>query len=341
MELRDYDFHLPAEQIAQYPASERDQARLLVLNRADGSVQHLRFRDIEGWLQPLDALVVNRTRVFPARLRGRRTETGGQVELLLIRRQGEDWLAMGRPGRKLQPGIELEFGEGELRACITDKISDGRVVVHFEGNDVAARLEALGQVPLPPYIQRSPEEQDRARYQTVYARESGAIAAPTAGLHFTASLLQAIERKGTGVVPVLLHVGPGTFEPVRCADPRQHQLEPEYCQVDEQSALRLSDCRRQGGRIVAVGTTVVRTLETAAQVTGHVQAWSGWSEKFIYPPYSFRAVDALVTNFHLPRSSLLLLVAAFVGRELLLETYNQAVAAGYRFYSYGDAMLIL
>jgi len=339
MNLQDYDYHLPSERIAQYPAPERDRSRLLVLNRTDGSIQHLRFRDIVEFLQPADVLVLNQTRVMPARLRGRKAGTGGQVELLLIRQEGGDWLAMGRPGRRLQPGTVLEFGGEKLR--VVDRVGEGRLRVRFEGEDAAELLEKVGEVPLPPYINRPPEEEDRVRYQTVFARDRGAVAAPTAGLHFTPVLLEAIAARGTAVVPVVLHVGPGTFEPVRTEDPRQHRLEPEYCEVSASSAAQVGRCRRQGGRIVAVGTTVVRALETAAAQTGEVEPLSGWTGKFIYPPYQFRAVDALVTNFHLPRSSLLLLVAAFAGRELVLETYRRAVEAGYRFYSYGDAMLIL
>ena len=341
MKLQDYDFHLPPEQIAQHPASERDQARLLVLNRSDGSIQHLHFCDIVEFIRPTDALVVNQTRVMPARLRGRRVETGGQVELLLIRRQEEGWLAMGRPGRRLRSGTVLEFGEGKLRGRVIDRVEEGRFLVRFDGEGVEKRIEEVGEVPLPPYIRRRPEEADRERYQTVFARHSGAIAAPTAGLHFTPLLLERIEAQGSAVVPVVLHVGPGTFEPVRSEDPRQHHLESEFCEVDEEGAARIRERCREGGHIVAVGTTVVRTLETAAESSGEVEAMRGWSDKFIYSPYSFRAVDALVTNFHLPRSSLLLLVAAFVGRKLLLDTYETAVDAGYRFYSYGDAMLIL
>ncbi len=341
MKLQDYDFHLPPEQIAQHPAAERDQARLLVLNRSDGSIQHRHFCDIVEFLRPSDALVVNQTRVMPARLRGRRVETGGQVELLLIRRQEEGWLAMGRPGRRLRSGTVLEFGDGKLRGQVIDRVGEGRVLVRFDGEGIEARIEEVGEVPLPPYIRRRPGEADRERYQTVFARHSGAVAAPTAVLHFTPLLLERIEAQGIAVVPVVLHVGPGTFEPVRSEDPRQHRLEAEFCEVDEEGAARIRARCGEGGRIVAVGTTVVRTLETAAEGSGEVEAMRDWSSKFIYPPYSFRAVDALVTNFHLPRSSLLFLVAALVGRKLLLETYEAAVDAGYRFYSYGDAMLIL
>jgi len=343
MKLADFDFDLPPELIAQHPAKERDQARLLVLNRADSSIQHHHFRDIRTFLGPTDALVVNQTKVMPARLKGRRTDSGGQVELLLIRRQeGACWLAMGRPGRRLKPGTVVEIGQdGQLRAEIVERTAEGRFVVRLDGSDVERLLEEVGEVPLPPYIQRQPEPDDSTRYQTVFARQSGAVAAPTAGLHFTRELLKDIGAQGTAVVPVLLHVGPGTFSPVRSEDPRQHRLEAEYYEVAETSAGKICQCRQRGGRLVAVGTTVVRTLETVVGAQGEVQAGNGWSDTFIYPPYQFKVVDALVTNFHLPRSSLLFLVAAFAGYEFTMTAYRQAVDQGYRFYSYGDAMLIL
>lgn len=341
MKLSDLHFHLPAEQIAQHPARERDQSRLLVLHRDSGRIEHRRFAAITSYLRPEDALVLNRTRVMPARLLGRRQNGGGRVEVLLVRPSGSDWVALGRPGKRLRPGTQLEFGDGSLLARVVDRTERGRIVLRFNTPDVVAALDGYGRMPLPPYIRRGPEPGDRSRYQTVFAREMGAVAAPTAGLHFTEALLEGIAAGGTSIVRALLHVGPGTFEPVRCEDPREHDLEPEYCELDEDSAVRIRACRSCGGRIVAVGTTVVRTLETAAGSSGQVQAWRGWSSKFIYPPYEFAAVDALVTNFHLPGSSLLLLVAAFVGHQLLLDTYAEAIRAGYRFYSYGDAMLIL
>ncbi len=342
MQLVDYDFDLPDALIAQRPTLERDQARLLLLNRADGSLQHLHFGAIVDQLAPGDALVLNQTQVVPARLRGRKVATGGRVELLLLRPlTAGDWLAMGRPGRGLKPKTRLEFGDGAVEAHIVEQVAPGRFRVRFAVEDVLARLEEIGEIPLPPYIRRLPEAADQERYQTVYAARPGAVAAPTAGLHFTPQLIAEIAAKGVAVLKVLLHVGPGTFEPVRCADPRQHVLEPEYCEIDESVADALRRCRAAGGRIVAVGTTVVRTLESSVDAEGNVCARGGLADAFIYPPYAFKAVDMLVTNFHLPRSSLLLLVAAFVGRERLLAAYREAIERGYRFYSYGDAMMIV
>ena len=342
MKLVDYDFDLPDDLIAQHPTPERDQSRLLVVNRSDGSLVHLHFRDIIAQLAPPDALVLNHTRVISARLIGHKADTGGRVELLLIRPLAEgDWLAMGRPGRGLKPGTRLVFGDGALQAHIVERVANGRFQVRLDGGDVLARLEEMGKIPLPPYIRRPPGAADRDRYQTVYAARPGAIAAPTAGLHFTPQLLAAIQAKGVVVAKVLLHVGPGTFEPVRSADPREHWLEAEYCEIDLGVAAALARCHAAGGRIVAVGTTVVRTLESGVDAAGKLQSYAGFTDRFIYPPYEFGAVDALVTNFHLPRSTLLFLVAAFVGRERLLAAYREAVKRKYRFYSYGDAMMIL
>lgn len=341
MRIEDFHFDLPPELIAQYPAPQRDSSRLLVLNRADASIQHLYFGDLPAMLTPRDALTLNQTRVVPARLKGKKAGSAGAVELLLIRQEGERWLAMGKPARRLGLGSRLEFGKGQLSAQVVELDGPGRVWVRFEPTQVSRLLPSLGEIPLPPYIRRPLQEEDKDRYQTVYARVEGAIAAPTAGLHFTAALLERIEAQGTAIVPVLLHVGPGTFAPVRCADVRQHRMEPEYYCIDEESAALLRRRRQEGGRIVAVGTTVVRTLETVCGGGGEPVAGEGWTAKFIYPPYTFKGVDALVTNFHLPGSTLLLLVAAFSGRELLLEAYRRAVESGYRFYSYGDAMLII
>jgi S-adenosylmethionine:tRNA ribosyltransferase-isomerase len=341
MNLSDFDFELPAAQIAQYPAPVRDQSRLLVLDRRTGAIAHRRFAAVREYLAPTDVLVLNRTRVMKARLYGRREPGGGPVELLLVRHDGDSWLALGKPGRRLVEGAKLAFGDGRLRGTVAARTGSGMCRVRFDGDEVEAALAHQGRVPLPPYIRRQSEPIDEQRYQTVYAQEAGAVAAPTAGLHFTPELLAGIEAQGTAVVRVLLHVGPGTFAPVRCEDPRQHVLDPEYCAVDAAGAETIRAARARGGRVVAVGTTVVRTLETAAEASGQVQAWAGESAKFICPPYRFAAVDVLVTNFHLPRSSLLLLVAAFAGREPVLRAYAEAVQAGYRFYSYGDAMLIL
>ncbi len=342
MKLEDYDFDLPTELIAQYPATQRDQSRLLVLSRADGSIRHVLFNNIVDFLSPTDTLVLNQTQVVKARLRGRRVETGGEVEVLLIRpEQGGCWLAMGRPGRGLAPGTRVEIAVNGACIEIVDRAPRGRFLVRCEQEDMTAFIEKAGEVPLPPYIRRRPDAEDGVRYQTVFARHPGAIAAPTAGLHFTGALLEKIAETGTAVVPLTLHVGPGSFEPVRSGDPRGHHLESEYYDLSKESAAALRRCKRRGGRIVAVGTTVVRTLETVAEATEEIEPGCGWTEKFILPSFRFRAVDALVTNFHLPRSSLLLLVAAFAGRERVLEAYKTAVAQGYRFYSYGDAMLIV
>lgn len=341
MRIEDFHFDLPPELIAQHPAPHRDSSRLLVLNRADVSIQHLFFGDLSSLLTPRDALTLNQTRVVPARLKGKSAGCGGAVELLLIRQEGGRWLAMGKPARRLGLGSRLEFGGGRLGAQVVEQAGPGRVWVCFEPPQVNELLPSLGEIPLPPYIRRPVQEADRERYQTVFARVEGAIAAPTAGLHFTAALLERIAAQGTAVVPVLLHVGPGTFAPVRTPDLTQHRIEPEYYRVTEEGAAQLRQRRQEGGRIVAVGTTVVRALETVCEASGELVAGEGWTAKYIYPPYTFKGVDALVTNFHLPGSTLLLLVAAFAGRELLLEAYRQAVAARYRFYSYGDAMVIL
>ncbi len=340
MNLADYDFDLPLAQIAQYPAPVRDQSRLLVLDRARGTIAHRRFDAVLQYLRPADVLVVNRTRVMRARLLGRLAD-GGRVELLLVRPEGEAWLALGRPGRRLRPGARLEL-DGAVAATVVARAGEGRLRVRFDGQvDVPGLLAAHGRVPLPPYIRRPPEALDEQRYQTVFAAEQGAVAAPTAGLHFTPELLERIQAQGTEVARILLHVGPGTFAPVRCADPRQHVLEPEHGVVGAAVARAIERARQRGGRVVAVGTTVVRALETAAAGSGRVEPWAGLTDRFIFPPYRFAAVDALITNFHLPRSSLLLLVAAFAGRERVLAAYGEAVRAGYRFYSYGDAMLIV
>jgi len=357
MRLDDYDFHLPPEHIAQHPVSQRDRSRLLVIERTSGVLQHRQFRDLPTYLRPEDALVLNETRVLAARLRGHRVKTGGRVELLLIRREDDGcWLAMGRPMRGLRAGTELRLGRGGQVARIAARTDDGRVRVEFPPPDGAgppdgAILEptlrpdsdptAYGEIPLPPYIRREAEPSDVERYQTVYSSQPGSVAAPTAGLHFTLPLLDVIREIGVAVATLTLHVGPGTFAPIRCQDPRQHRLESEYFSLSPDAARLLNERRRSGGRIVAVGTTVARVLETCVDGDAHLQPGRGWTDLFIHPPHQLRAVDALVTNFHLPRSTLLMLVAALAGRECILNAYRVAVAEGYRFYSYGDAMLIL
>jgi len=342
MRLDDFDFHLPDEAIAQYPAAERDLSRLLVLDRISGELAHRRFRDLPGLLRPGDTVVLNESRVLAARLRGCREETGGRVELLLVRPDGDGaWRAMGRPMRRLRAGTVLSFAEGRLRGLVTGRAGHDQVCVRFsdQSGEPADPTEA-GEMPLPPYIHRELVEEDGERYQTVYARHAGSVAAPTAGLHFTAELLEDLAATGVGVERLILHVGPGTFAPVRADDPTQHRLDAEYYTLTPATAQRINHRRREGGRVVAVGTTVTRTLETCASEVGELAGASGWTELFIYPGYEFRAVDAMITNFHLPRTSLLMLVAALAGRERVLRAYAEAVEAGYRFYSYGDAMLI-
>ncbi len=352
--LKTADFHydLPSGAIAQEPLAQRDASRLLVLDRATGAIAHRTFGELPSLLRPGDLLVTNRSRVFPARLVARRPG-GGAAEVLLVSPRsadGRQWSAWLRPGRRIRRGDTL-FVSGHLSVVIeeAESQSDGRRQVSLQTSaaDGWAALDAEGRVPLPPYIKRGGEDRDldRERYQTVFARERGSVAAPTAGLHFSAELLRELEEKGIERAEVVLHVGPGTFQPVKVEDVSDHRVAAEPYQVPEAAADAFANARRRGARIVAVGTTSVRTLETAA-VPGHgpapeIAPGSGETSLVIYPPYQFRATDALITNFHLPRSSLLLLVAAFAGRERVLAAYREAIAQGYRFYSYGDAMLIL
>lgn len=336
--MSDFDYDLPEGLIASRPAPARDESRLMVLHRSGEGIEHRVFRDVVDYVRPGDALVVNETKVFPARLLGR-GPGGGKVELLLLRRvEGEVWEALGRPGRRLRDGAQVRVGDGDLTAEVVEVLPGGRRRVRLRGDDVESVLRRIGRVPLPPYLRREEAPEDRERYQTVYARTPGAVAAPTAGLHFTQDLLDRIRDRGVDLVPVLLHVGPGTFRPVTEEDPARHRMEAEYYEIGPDAAARIASARPRGGRVIAVGTTTVRALETAA---AGGDASSGWTEIFIHPPYTFRAVDILITNFHLPRSTLLMLVSAFAGREFVLQAYREAIERGYRFYSYGDAMLIL
>ncbi|MDH7497632.1 MAG: tRNA preQ1(34) S-adenosylmethionine ribosyltransferase-isomerase QueA [Syntrophomonadaceae bacterium] len=339
--LETYDYHLPAHAVARYPAEPRDSARLLVLDRASGTCSDRRFSDLPEYVGRGDVLVVNETMVIPARLYGR-LETGGRVEVLLLREAGDAWQALVRPARRLRPGKIVHFPGGVSATVEAELDFPGgrRLRFHTGGKDFAAWLGEAGTVPLPPYIDRPAEPDDRWRYQTVYAARPGSVAAPTAGLHFTPGLLQRLQAGGVEVVPLVLHVGLGTFRPVEVADIRQHRMHREYYQVDEPQAHRLNRARREGRRILAVGTTVVRALESAYREGRGFAAGSGETDCFIYPGYRFRAVDGLVTNFHLPRSSLLMLVCAFAGIENTMAAYRHALAAGYRFFSYGDAMFI-
>jgi S-adenosylmethionine:tRNA ribosyltransferase-isomerase len=364
--IQDYDYHLPPELVAQYPPEKRDSSRLLVVRRDSGEIRHSSFRELGRWLDPRDLLVLNDTRVFPARLQGHK-ESGGRVELLLHhlpRAQEPAEEEVGGRGQRpaapvpplkspstararatyrgrLQPGQTLTFGD-LLSAEITSLAAPGVAEVRFASTDgdVCQAVLRLGQVPLPPYIRRTPEAADQERYQTVYAARTGAVACPTAGLHFTDAVLGELARRGIDTVSVTLHVGPGTFQPVRHPDYTRHRMHPEYLELAPAAAARLNQAREQGQRLTAVGTTSVRVLEHCAGPRGLLPQ-TGWCDLFIYPGYRFQAVDRLLTNFHLPRSTLLLLVSAFAGRDLILRAYEEAIKARYRFYSYGDCMLIL
>ena len=340
MKTHDFYYDLPEELIAQTPLEKRDTSRLMVLDRETGEVSHKHFYDIIDYLQPGDCLVMNDSRVLPARLLGRRP-TGGAVEVLLLRDLGNKrWECLCKPGRKMQVGNEVIFGEGELTATVVEVQDDGNRVVefHYEGIFLEV-LERLGKMPLPPYIKA--ELKDQERYQTVYSREVGSAAAPTAGLHFTNELLDKIRAKGIKTAFVTLHVGLGTFRPVKAENILEHHMHSELCMMSAETAAVLNETKQAGGRVICVGTTSCRTLESLVNDDGTFTAKSKWTEIFIYPGYTFKAMDGLITNFHLPESTLVMLVSAFAGREHVLNAYEQAVAQRYRFFSFGDAMCIL
>lgn len=341
MKTSDFFYELPQELIAQTPMEPRDHSRLLVYDRADQSVRHLHFYDLPQFLRKGDALVINETKVIPARLLGEKEETGVPVEILLLKRIERDvWETLARPGRRLTSGVWCSFGGGLLRAEILSVTEDGGRTVRFHYEGVFEEiLDRLGQMPLPPYIHEKLLDQNR--YQTVYAREEGSAAAPTAGLHFTPELLDQIRAMGVEIVPVLLHVGLGTFRPVKAEDVSDHHMHVEHYEVTPEAAARINSARASGGRCVCVGTTSVRTLETVTGEDGLVRAQSGDTGIFITPGYAYHAVDALITNFHLPESTLLMLVSALIGREETLRIYEEAVREKYRFFSFGDAMLIV
>lgn len=355
-----FDYDLPDDRIARFPHQQRDESRLLALDREKGEIEHRTFRDLVDLIPPGDALVINETRVFPARLLGRR-QGGGGAEILLLHpvegavvggglaasastdqpRGPEIWEAIVRPGSKLKPGRVVAIAE-DLQVEIVDITPDGtRLVRLLTPLAVEDAIQRYGRIPLPPYIDRDPDPEDAERYQTVYARELGSVAAPTAGLHFTEALIGALQERGVRIARVLLHVGVGTFRPVEVDDPTEHRMHSERFLVTPDAAATLNDVRHKGGKLWAVGTTVARTLESVADESGTIHPGDGWTDLFIRPPYHFRAVDRLITNFHLPRSTLLMLVAALAGYDLTMRAYREAIASGYRFYSYGDAMLVL
>ena len=338
-----FDYHLPEKLIAQRPALKREDSRLMVVDRAKGAVSHSMFKSLPEFLGPGDTLVINTTKVFPARLKGRR-KTGGAVEILLIRRLvAGEWLAMARGAQKARPGEHIIVGDGE--AELVEKMDGGMTVFRFESDAEVDRLTGqFGDVPLPPYIHRPDgraDEDDRARYQTVFASQSGSCAAPTAGLHFTDDIMEAIRKRGVNVVPLILHVGPGTFRPVKSEKIEDHVMDSEPYDIPKETADAVNAARSGGGRVVAVGSTVTRALESSADDNGLIKPGPGATSLYITPGYRFRAVDAVLTNFHLPKSTLLILVSAFAGRELVMNAYEEAVKNEYRFFSYGDAMLIV
>lgn len=339
MKTHDFWYDLPEELIAQTPLQQRDTSRLMALDRKTGEISHRHFYDILDYLQPGDCLVMNDSRVLPARLLGHRP-TGGAVELLLLRDLGDKrWECLAKPGKKLQAGQEVVFGNGELTATVCTVQEDGNRVVefHYEGIFLEV-LERLGKMPLPPYIKA--ELQDQERYQTVYSREVGSAAAPTAGLHFTNELLDKIRAKGVKTAFVTLHVGLGTFRPVKADEITEHHMHEELCMISQDTAAVLNETKRNGGRVICVGTTSCRTLESLVNDDGSFEAKSRWTDIFIYPGYTFKAMDGLITNFHLPESTLVMLVSAFAGREHVLGAYKDAVRQRYRFFSFGDAMFI-
>ena len=341
MNLHDFYYDLPQELIAQDPLEDRSSSRLLVLNRETGEREHRIFRDIVEYLKPGDCLVVNDTKVIPARLMGEKEGTGAGIEVLLLKRkEGNVWETLVKPGKKARPGARILFGGGLLKGEVVDVVEDGNRLIRFEYEGIFEEiLDQLGQMPLPPYITH--QLKDKNRYQTVYAKHDGSAAAPTAGLHFTPELLCRIEEMGVHIAHVTLHVGLGTFRPVKVENIQEHHMHSEYYVVEEDQAELINRTKAQGGRVIAVGTTSCRTLESASSEEGVLKAGSGWTDIFIYPGYRFRMIDALITNFHLPESTLMMLVSAFAGRDQIMAAYEEAVKERYRFFSFGDAMFII
>ncbi|MDW4527512.1 tRNA preQ1(34) S-adenosylmethionine ribosyltransferase-isomerase QueA [Rossellomorea marisflavi] len=340
MKVEDFDFHLPEELIAQTPLENRSESRLMVLDKEDGSIDHLRFKNIVDLLDEGDCLVLNDTRVLPARLFGQKEETGANIEVLLLKQEeGDQWETLVKPAKRVKVGTEVVFGDGKLKAtCVGTKDHGGRIMEFAYDGIFYEVLEDLGEMPLPPYIRERLEEQDR--YQTVYAKERGSAAAPTAGLHFTEELLEELKQKGVHIAFITLHVGLGTFRPVSVDSIEDHDMHSEFYQISEGTARLLNDVRDKGGRIITVGTTSTRTLETIASKHDRFVEENGWTNIFIYPGYEFKGIDGLITNFHLPKSTLIMLVSAFAGQEHVLKAYETAVQEKYRFFSFGDAMFL-
>ena len=340
MKTKDFYFDLPPELIAQTPIPQRDASRLLVLDKNSGAMEHRHFYDLPSYLRPGDCLILNDSRVLPARLLGHRVPGGGACEvLLLIQREGDTWECLVRPGKKLRTGAEVSFGDGALTGKIIEELPGGNRLIQFQYQGIFLEvLDRLGKMPLPPYIKA--ELQDRERYQTVYSKVNGSAAAPTAGLHFTPELLSKIEQSGVSIGYVTLHVGLGTFRPVKEEEITDHEMHSEYCIIPQETADLINRTKRSSGRVICVGTTSCRTVESWAHEDGTMEASAGWTDIFIYPGYRFKVLDGLITNFHLPESTLIMLVSALAGREHILAAYQEAVRERYRFFSFGDAMLI-
>lgn len=337
MDVKDFYFDLPQELIAQDPLEDRSSSRLLVMDKNTGEIEHRVFRDIVEYLRPGDCLVINDTKVIPARLFGVKEDTQAKIEVLLLKRKEHDiWETLVKPGKKCRPGTVIVFGEGLLKGTVVDVVEEGNRLIQFSYEGIFEEiLDQLGQMPLPPYITH--QLKDKNRYQTVYAKHDGSAAAPTAGLHFTRELLQQIEQMGVSIAHVTLHVGLGTFRPVKVDQIQDHHMHSEFYVVEEEEAKKINDAKASGGRVVCVGTTSCRTIESAADEDGRLKAGSGWTEIFIYPGYRFKILDCLITNFHLPESTLVMLVSALAGREHVMHAYAEAVREGYRFFSFGDA----
>jgi S-adenosylmethionine:tRNA ribosyltransferase-isomerase len=340
MKTEDFDYYLPSDLIAQTPLKKRDESRLLVIDKERNSIEHKKFNDIIDYLNKDDVLVLNNTKVMPARLLGIKEETGAIIEILLLKELSENnWECLVKPSRKIKVGSDIIFGNGNLRAKCINKNTEGLCVFNLEYTGILYEiLDELGEMPLPPYIKEKLTEKDR--YQTVYAKEIGSAAAPTAGLHFTNELLDKINKKGIKIVYITLHVGLGTFRPVNVTDIRKHKMHAEYYQMDDNTANILNNAKKNNKRVIGVGTTTVRTLETIMNHYNEFKTSSGWTDIFIYPPYQFKAIDVLITNFHLPKSTLIMLVSAFVHKDIILKAYQTAVNEKYRFFSFGDSMLI-